>query len=111
MPRVTDSLYCFAHAPERAQDRAKARKQGGNNRQTPHAPTGARESVSLRDVPSIQLLLERVTADTLVQENSERRSRAMGSLLAIALRVLEVGGIEERLAALEERFSKPRRLA
>ncbi|MGI9077873.1 MAG: hypothetical protein ACR2G6_11200 [Gemmatimonadaceae bacterium] len=111
MPRVGDSLYCFTHAPERAQDRAKARKQGGHNRQTPNAPRGVLEAVHLRDVTSIQELLERVTADTLIQENSERRSRAMGGLMGIALRALEVGELEERAAALEQRLSKPRRFA
>jgi uncharacterized small protein (DUF1192 family) len=65
----------------------------------------------LRDVASIQEILERVTHETLAQANGHERSRAVGSLLMIALKALEVGELEARLAALEEQITRPRRMA
>jgi hypothetical protein len=39
--------------------------------------------------------------------NSPQRSRTLGTLLGVALRALEVGEIEARLQALEQRLSEP----
>ncbi|MBA3498508.1 MAG: hypothetical protein H0T86_15530 [Gemmatimonadales bacterium] len=44
--------------------------------------------------------------ETLAQPNGHERSRAVGSLLMIALRALEVGELEARLAALEEQITR-----
>lgn len=43
--------------------------------------------------------------ETLAQRNSPMRSRALGSLLLIALRALEIGSLEERVAALEAQLA------
>ncbi|MBA3497174.1 MAG: hypothetical protein H0T86_08720, partial [Gemmatimonadales bacterium] len=51
---------------------------------------------ALRDVGSIQTVLERTVHETLAQPNGHERSRAVGSLLMIALRALEVGELEAR---------------
>jgi hypothetical protein len=67
----------------------------------------------LRDVAAIQDVLEKVTHETLAQANGHERSRALGSLLMIALKALEVGELEARLVALEEQLTArgPRRTA
>ena len=67
----------------------------------------------LRNVGSVQALIERAVGDTLVQENSAQRSRTLGYLAGMALRALEVGELEERLTALEARLGTqtPRRIA
>jgi hypothetical protein len=98
---VRDSAFCFAHDGELARDRAEARRKGGLNRRTPHAPPDA-APVRLRSPDDVLGLLESTTADTLVQANSDRRSRTIVSLCLAAIRVLEVGSLEERLRALED---------
>jgi len=103
MPPLEGSRYCFAHDPARAGDRAAARKRGGRNRRTPPDATPARE-VRLRDVGSVQALLEETVSTTLAQENSGQRSRTLGYLLGLALKALEVGKLEDCLAALEQWF-------
>jgi hypothetical protein len=100
MAPLTNSKFCFAHDPRRGRDRAKARKLGGHNRRA--AASG--QPVPLRDVGGIQAQLEQGVGDVLALENSARRAHALGSLLALAMRALEVGELEARLAALEARM-------
>jgi hypothetical protein len=106
MPPLAESAHCWAHDPARARDRAAARKEGGRRRQAAAAagPDEPRAPVPLRDVGSVQAQLERAVADTLVQPNGAPRSRTLGYLLGIALRAIEVGELEERLAAVEQRL-------
>jgi hypothetical protein len=113
MAPVAGSDRCFTHAPERAQERAKARKRGGQARKTPRLFPLPAKPAKLRDVLSIQAALEQVVHETLAQRNGHERSRALGSLLMIALKALETGELEMRLAALEERLAttQPRRIA
>jgi uncharacterized small protein (DUF1192 family) len=62
----------------------------------------------------VQALLEETVSTTLAQENTGQRSRTLGYLLGLALKALEVGELEERIAALEERLpaaKAPRALA
>jgi hypothetical protein len=113
MAPVAGSNLCFTHEPARAPDRAKARKRGGEARRTPRLHALGASPDALRDVESIQTVLERVTHETLAQPNGHERSRAIGSLLMIALKALETGEIEQRLAALEQQLAnhRPRRTA
>jgi hypothetical protein len=106
MPPLEGSRFCFAHDPRRGKDRAQARKRGGHNRQTPGATDELREAVSLDDVAGIRRILTAVVADTIAQANSAQRSRAIGYLLGVALKALEVGELEERLEALEQRIAE-----
>jgi hypothetical protein len=107
----SDPPRCFNHAPEKASDRAKARKRGGEARRTPILfPLGPTPD-TLRDVGSIQELLETTVHETRALAPGHERSRAIGSLLMLALKALEVGELEARLAALEEQITGPRRTA
>ncbi len=101
MAPLSHSEYCFAHDPRRGRDRAKARVKGGRNRRTAHGTAPPQAAPALRTVAAIQGELERAVFDTLQMVNSSQRNRTLGYLLGIALRALEVGEIEERLAALE----------
>jgi hypothetical protein len=113
MAPVAGSDRCFTHAPEKAPDRAKARRRGGEATRTPHLFKLSAEPATLRDVESVQIVLERTVHETLAQQNGHERSRAIGALLMIALKALEVGELEGRLAALEEQLAArgPRRTA
>ncbi len=112
MPPLQGTDRCFNHSPDRAQHRARSRKRGGRQRRTPllfAPPTGP---TPLRDIASVQAVLERVMSESLVQPNSYQRSRTIAALLTVAIRVLETGELEARLAALEEQlFHGPRRTA
>lgn len=94
------SPWCFAHDPKRGRDRAKARKLGGTNRRA--AASG--QPVPLRTVGDIQAQLEQAVGDVLELENSARRAHALGSLLTLAMRALEVGELEQRIDALEQQY-------
>jgi hypothetical protein len=110
MPPLQGTDRCFNHSPTRARDRAKARKRGGRQRRAPllfPPPTGP---TPLRDVASIQAVLEQITSETLLLGNTVQRSRAIAGLLLVGLKCLEVGSLEERLAALEA-LTGPRRVA
>lgn len=104
---------CFTHAPERARDRAKARKRGGEARRTLRLFAIGETPAELRDVVSIQRVLESTVLETQALPPGHERSRAIGSLLMIALKALEVGELEARLAALEQQIATagPRRTA
>jgi hypothetical protein len=113
MPPLTGSPWCFTHSPERGAARAQARTRGGQSRRTPVAMEPPDQPPQLRDVPGIQIQLERAFLDTLLQSNGAQRSRTLGYLLGIALRIVEVGELEARIAAIEQRFRdlEPRRVA
>ena len=104
MAPLADSDRCFNHAPEAAPERAKARKRGGRRTAAPILFPLPEAAVQLRDVASIQTVLEEVMHETRAQRNSSHRTRAIGSLLLIALKAIETGGIDERLTALEQQI-------
>jgi hypothetical protein len=106
MPPVAGSNRCFAHSPERAAERAKARRRGGRRTVVRNLFALSKDPLPLRDVPAIQALLEKTVHETRAQRNSSHRSRAIGALLMIALKALETGSLEDRIAALEERLTQ-----
>jgi hypothetical protein len=55
----------------------------------------------LRSAAAVQRELEGVYFDTLYLPNSPQRSRALGSLLALAFEAQREGELQERLAELE----------
>jgi hypothetical protein len=115
MAALAGSDYCWNHAPEVAADRARARRKGGEHSRTPYAvEPSPEERPSLRDM-SVVALAERAVADTLQQPNTSHRSRTLLQACLVALRVHEVGEMEERLAAIEARLNRmtptPTRLA
>jgi hypothetical protein len=107
----SDPALCFTHSPARAPERARARKRGGEARRTPVLYALGPEALPLRDVASIQQLLETTVHETRALPPGHERSRAIGSLLMLALKALETGELEARLAALEEQITRPRRMA
>ena len=99
--------FCGFHDPDLAAVRAEARRRGGHNRRTRRAPGHDDPPASpLRSVDDVQCVLERTLADTLAQENSGSRTQALVRVCVAALKAIEVGEIEERVAALEARLSE-----
>ena len=64
--------------------------------------SGAYEFENIDTVAGIRRILEIAILDTLGMENSISRNRTLAYLAQIALRTLEVGELEERIADLEK---------
>ena len=93
--------FCFWHSPEHSEEAAEARRLGGLRRRKERVVSGAYDFEGLQSVGDIRRVLEIAVLDTLGLENSVARSRTLAYLAQVALKALEVGDLEERLAAIE----------
>jgi len=100
-PALRGEEFCLFHSPAHEEEAAEARRLGGLRRRKEKTLAGAYEFEGLGSVADIQRLLEIAVLDTLALENSVARSRTLAYLSQTALRCLEVGELEERLALLE----------
>ncbi len=98
---MQDAPYCFWHNPETQQEATEARRLGGLRRRREATVAGAYAFEGLASVGHIRRLLEVAVTDTLSLENSIARSRTLAYLAQVALKTLETGELEERLASLE----------
>ena len=96
-PPLRDDDFCLMHSAEHAE----ARRLGGLRRRREHAVSGAYEFEGLGSVQQIRRLVEIAAMDTLGLENSIARARALAYLAQVAVRLLEVAELEERVTALE----------
>lgn len=92
--------YCFAHAPEKARERAKARRKGGQSRYPPIAdgPT------AVEDLDGIRAGLERLLVAGWKGELSPQMVSALRGAYSLGLKVLEIGELQEQLAEIEQRL-------
>ena len=100
-PKLQEGDYCLMHSPEHAEEMAEARRLGGLRRRREVAVSGAYEFAGLQTVADIRRILEIGVLDTLGLENSIARARTLAYLAMTAIKLLEVGELEQRLAALE----------
>ena len=99
-PPLSASRFCFTHAPEKAAERALARRKGGL---AVHGLSdGPTPDVRLEAVGDVLALLETAAAELLTRKAGVTKSRALAYVAGVTLRALEVGQLEERVAALEE---------
>jgi len=98
---MRDSPYCFWHSPDTRQEAEEARRLGGLRRRKERTVAGAYVFEGLEAVIDIRRLLEIAVLDTLSLENSVARSRTLAYLAQTALKCLEAGELEDRLALLE----------
>ncbi len=96
-----DAQHCFWHAPDHQAEAQEARRLGGLRRRREATIAGAYDFDGLADVGTIRRLLEIAVTDTLELANSVARNRTLAYLAQMGLRALEVGELEERVAALE----------
>ena len=104
---MRDEPFCFWHAPETAEEAAEARRLGGLHRRKKRTVASIFGLGGLRTIEDLQGLLETITIENLVLENSISRNRTVGTFLTIGAKLLEVGELAERLAVLEAAI-KPR---
>lgn len=99
---LVGGTYCYLHSPDHAEEVAEARKLGGLRRRRETTVASAFDfSVGLRSVPGVQRLLEIVVMDVLALENSVPRARALTYMIQTALKCLEFGDLDQRVAAIE----------
>jgi len=91
-----ESTFCFSHDPNLAAKRAAWRKAGGER-----GPIRNGNPIEARTVKEIQEQLWAVLGASWELKNSGERTRALVGVLALLLRTLEVGELEERVAAIE----------
>ncbi len=105
---LRNSEYCLMHSPEHAQEVQEARRLGGLRRKREATVSGAYDFEGLETVAGIRRLIEVAVIDTLGLENSLARSRTLAYLAMAALKCLEVGDFEQRLAQLEQAMKSSR---
>jgi hypothetical protein len=101
MAPLRDRPYCFSHDPERAADAAEARRLGGARRRKEGTIAVAYDLPGLDSVAGIRRVLEIATFDLFGLENSIARARTLISAATAAMKLLETGELEARLAVLE----------
>jgi len=94
------------HDPRLARERAEARRLGGLRRRREKATSEVYAWGGLGKLREVQRILEVAVVDTLGLENSPARSRTLGYLASLSLKTLEIGELEERVAALERLLSE-----
>ncbi len=101
-PPLHGGEYCFMHTPDRIKEVQEARRLGGLRRKRESTVSSAYQFECLTSVAGIRRIIEVAVIDTLAMENSMSRSRTLAYLAMVALKTLEVGVLEDRIAALEE---------
>ena len=102
MHPLQNSEFCWAHSPDRKKEVQEARRLGGLRRKRESTISCAYQFESLDTVDGIRRIVLIAVLDALSMENSMSRARTLAYLAQVALRMLEVSEIEERVAALEE---------
>jgi hypothetical protein len=104
MPALRGERFCYSHSPRTADARAASRRAGGAATATPRRFDVPDLPARLRDVASIQELLEATIAEARLLAGSADRARCIFAGLRLALDALDVGDVEARLTALEARL-------
>lgn len=103
---IKDSHYCFIHDPNQGAKRAQARKKGGQRRRVPHYGD---ESIIPHEVKTLEdanKILAYTLAEVVPMENSIARARVLLALYDSFIKSFEIGELEQRIQALEQRGSK-----
>lgn len=98
---LREGRYCFVHDPDHAEEAAEARRLGGLRRRREKTLAIAYDFQGLESVEQLRRVLEVAILDTLSLDNGVARNRTLGTLTMAALKALETGELEDRVAALE----------
>lgn len=98
---LVDEDFCRMHSPKQAEAVTEARRLGGQRRKRDATLATVYDFEGLHTVTQIQRVVEVGIIGALELENSLSRARTLGYLAQVALRALEAGELEERLAVLE----------
>lgn len=100
---IQGSDFCFTHSPERAKDRAKARRRGGKARHgRTIGTTGERaKPVTFSNPADVLTYLEGVANNLARLENSVSRAQAQVRVAQAAISTWQTTDQEERIESLE----------
>ena len=101
--------FCFWHSPDTADELTEARRMGGLHRRKKRTVATIYGFGGLRTIEDNQALLETVAVETLGLENSIARNRALTSIVATGARLIELGDLASRIAAIEATLGPHRR--
>jgi hypothetical protein len=99
--KLRDEEFCFFHSPETAEEAAEARRLGGLHRRKKKSVAAIYGFAGLRTISDSQTLLETAAIETLAIENSINRNRTLATFVATAAKLIELGELADRVAALE----------
>lgn len=91
--------YCFTHDPANARARAAARRKGGERTRINHG--AAVLPAQVETIHEAREILRYVMGELMQHENSLQRARILLALHDSFIKSLEIGELEERIAALE----------
>src|SRR5664280_2531543 len=106
---MRDGPFCFWHTREREEDAAEARRMGGLHRRKKRTVATIYGFGGLRSIEDHQALLETITVETLGLENSIARNRALTAIVATGAKLIELGDLATRVAAIEATLGPRRR--
>jgi len=98
---LIDEPFCFWHAPQTAEEAAESRRLGGLHRRKKKSVAAIYGFAGLRTISDSQTLLETAAIETLAIENSINRNRTLATFVATAAKLIELGELADRVAALE----------
>src|SRR3989304_383542 len=97
---IRDETYCLWHSPTHQDEADEARRLGGLRRRREKTLAGAYDVTGIASIEDLRRILEIVILDSLSLENSVARSRTLISAVLAGTKLVEVGELEARLAAL-----------
>ena len=93
--------FCFWHHPDYSEEAEQARRLGGQRRRREKITEGAYDLEEIDSIPALRRVLKVAVIDALGLENSVARSRVLISAVQVGAKLVEVGEMEERMAAVE----------
>ena len=106
---LRDEPFCFWHSPDTAEELTEARRMGGLHRRKKRTVATIYGFGGLRSIEDNQGLLETVAVETLGLENSIARNRALTAIVATGAKLIELGDLASRIAAIEAALGPRRR--
>jgi hypothetical protein len=103
---IRDEPYCLWHSPQHQEEAEEARRLGGLRRRRDKTLAGAYDITGLGSIEDLRRIVEIVVLDTLSLENSVARSRTLIAAVLASTKLIEVGELEARLAALESAMGR-----
>ena len=93
--------FCFWHSPDTAEELTEARRMGGLHRRKKRTVATIYGFGGLRSIEDHQALLETVVIETMTLENSIARNSGVTRMIATGAKLIELGDLATRLAAIE----------
>lgn len=107
-PPLKDGPYCYHHEPSIATERRAQKRRAALTMHHGGAGKKNRPKVDIQSVADVLDLLSTAASDLKSRKPSVQRARAIAYVSTAALKALEVGELEERLAKLEETLAARR---